>query len=76
MSSLETEAGIKRENTTVYAPVQIPLLNERRSSWLKTWLQRGKFRRKTKKPYKYQGYLVAMSENEPRPFEEAVKMQG
>jgi len=54
MSSLEREAGIKRENISVYAHEWIPLLNERRSSWLRDiWLQRGKFRRKTKKPYKY-----------------------
>ena len=59
MSSLKREADIKRENTIVYAPELISLLNERRSSWLKDiWLQRGK---KTEKPYKYQEYLAAMS---------------
>ena len=37
-------AGIKRETTTVYAPEQITLLEERRPSWLRDiWLQRGKF---------------------------------
>ena len=27
------------------------------------WLQRGKFRRKTKKPYKYKGYLASHEYN-------------
>ena len=61
MSSLTREVGIKRENSTLYAPELISLLDEGRSSWLKDiWLQRGKFQKKTKKPYKYQGYLAAM----------------
>ena len=55
---IEREAGIKRENIFVNAPELISLLNERRFLWLKDiWLQRGKFQRKTKKPYKYQATM-------------------
>ena len=41
MSSLEGEAGIKRENTTVYVPERIPLLNERDPHGSETYGFRG-----------------------------------